>query len=71
MKCILFKKYKNTYFLDYGGGGIFYVHSTFCVDDVKWLHSVSYWRFLPQHNSEYTAQKIKSWYDTTLCGFRL
>ncbi len=20
---------------------------------VQWLHSVSYWRFLPQHNSEY------------------
>ncbi len=27
--------------------------------------------FLPQHNSEYTTQKIKYWYDTTLCGFWL
>ncbi len=27
--------------------------------------------FLPKHNSEYTTQKIKYWYDTTLCGFGL
>ncbi len=37
--------------MDYGGA-IFYVHSTFCVNDDKWLHSVSYWHYLPQHNSE-------------------
>ncbi len=31
--------------LDYGGGApLFYVHIAFCVNDVKWLHSVSYWR---------------------------
>ncbi len=47
---VIFKK--STLFLDYGGAPLFYVHSTFCVDDAKWLHSVSYWIFLPQHNSE-------------------
>ncbi len=46
MKDVCYLK-KSTSFLDYGGGedaSLFYVHSVFCVDDVKWLHSVSYWR---------------------------
>ncbi len=43
MKDVLFKK-KSTSSLDYGGAPLFYVHSAFCVDDVIWLHSVSYWR---------------------------
>ncbi len=56
---------------------LFYVHSAFWVDDVKWLHSellalISIaFGFLPKHNSQYKTQKIKYWYDTPLRGFWL
>ncbi len=43
MKDVYYLK-KTTLFLDYGGAPLFYVHSAIGIDDVIWLHSVSYWR---------------------------
>ncbi len=57
MKDLLFKKIYIVFGLC--GTPLFYVHSAFSVDDVKWLHSVSYCAYfyslwlLPKHNSEY------------------
>ncbi len=74
---MLFKK-KSTSFLDYGGGTIILCaqcilhrwRQMVALSELLALISIAF-GFLPKHNSEYTTQKIKYWYDTTLCGFWL